>query len=101
MPMRKSETSGGFTEFNGPVPSPALRLFKFTCGDGAAPDYRRRLFPAVNRISGSGDRVDRVAEALSGTTACYPGKRMVAGLGRAMMFIVLWLTEVRRNYFRS
>jgi hypothetical protein len=29
------------------------------------------------------------------------GKRIVARRGRSMMFIALWLTEARRNYFRS
>ena len=28
-------------------------------------------------------------------------KRIVARRGRSMMFIVLWLTGARRNYFRS
>jgi hypothetical protein len=36
-----------------------------------------------------------------GARSCYPGKRIVAGLDRAMMFIVLWLTEAHRYYFRS
>jgi hypothetical protein len=50
MPMRKSETSGGFT-------------------------------------------------ARRGAKSCYPGKGIVAGQGRAMMFILLWLTEARRYLF--
>ena len=36
-----------------------------------------------------------------GAKSCYPGKRMVAGRGCAVTFIILWLIEARRNYFRS
>jgi hypothetical protein len=39
--------------------------------------------------------------ARRGAKSCYPGKRIVAGQGRALMFIVLWLMGARRNYFRS
>ena len=34
-----------------------------------------------------------------GAKSCYPGERIVARRGRAMMFIALWLTGARRNYF--
>jgi hypothetical protein len=64
--------------------------------------HRFRCTPKLARRGADAEErnVGRIT-ARRGAKSCYPGKRIVAGLGRAMMFIVLWLTEACRNYFRS
>ena len=65
-----------------------------------APPARRR--PTTkhgrNRRRPGGPFVQSFAH---GAKPGHPGKQILAGPGRAVTFIVLWLTEARRNYFRS